>query len=162
MCCKKPVSQTPINIKSTFNKLNIHFSYKNCFKNFFLKKYKHYEEICNKAKHSVLLYIYHTSEEWDIHRLYQTTFKFCLFLILLHSAAALYRRVGAIALQCTRLSMCLCHNLHQGFIFPSSLICPSMVALICMSPYRHALTKWPHLHIFFAAYVQSPRSVNVS
>lgn len=81
----------PINIKSTFNKLNIHFSYKNCFKKIYIYilKYKHYEEICNKAKHSVLLYICHTSVEWDIHRLYQTTFKFCLFLILLHSAAAL-------------------------------------------------------------------------
>lgn len=73
-----------------------------------------------------------------------------------------YSRMGASALECTHLSVCLCHNLHQGFIFPSSLICPSMVALICMSPYRHALTKWPHLLIFFAAHVQSPHSVNVS
>lgn len=64
-----------------------------------------------------------------------------------------YRRVGAFALQCTRLSMSLCHNLHQGFIFPFPLICPSMVALICMSPYRHALTKWPHLHIFFSFFL---------
>lgn len=61
-----------------------------------------------------------------------------------------------------RASESVCQSLHQGFIFPSSLIRPSMVALICMSPHRHALTKWPHLHIFFAAHVQSPRSVNAS
>lgn len=61
-----------------------------------------------------------------------------------------------------RLHTCLSYNLHEGFIFSSPLVCPSMVALICMSLYRHALTKWPHLHVVPATHVQSSQCINGS